>query len=99
MQNGAIFLSRPWENYELTIIITYIHKPELLGSLSAANMHTCNELGLNVDLSADLETNFTWTPPLAAWQNKISLEGPEAMTDEELEAVFAKLEQHRCTNA
>jgi len=99
MQNGAIFLSRPWENYELTIIITYIHKPELLGSLSAANMHTCNELGLNVDLSADLETNFTWTPPLAAWQTEISLEGLEAITDKEFKAAFVELEQRDLTDA
>src|SRR5882672_6609278 len=30
------------------------------------HMHTHNEPGLNVYLSADLKTNFTWTPPLAA---------------------------------
>ena len=64
-----------------------------------AHMHTCNKPGLNIDLSADLETNFTWTPPLAAWQTKISLEGPEAITDEELEAAFAELEQRNSTDA
>jgi hypothetical protein len=61
-------------------------------------MHTRNEPGLNIDLSADLETNFTWTPPLAVWQTKISLHGPEAITDEELEAGFAELEQHDLTD-
>jgi len=36
-------------------------------------MHTHNEPGLNVDLSTDLDTNFTWTPPLAAQQTEIQL--------------------------
>ena len=62
-------------------------------------MHTGKEPGLNVDLSADLETNFTWTLPLAAQQTEISLEGPEAITDEELEAAFAELEQLDLTDA
>ena len=62
-------------------------------------MHTRNKPGLNIDLSADLMTSFTWTPPLAAQQTKISLEGPEAITDEELEAVFAELEQHDSRDA
>ena len=53
-------------------------------------MHTRNEPGLNIDLSADLETNFTWTPPLTARQTEISLDSPEAITDEELEAGFAE---------
>ena len=64
-----------------------------------AHMHTRNEPGLNIDLSADLETNFTWTPPLAARQTEISLDGPEAITDEELEAAFAELEQRDSTDA
>jgi hypothetical protein len=62
-------------------------------------MHTRNEPGLNIDLSADLETNFTWTPPLTARQTEISLDSPEAITDEELEAGFAELEQHDLTDA
>ena len=62
-------------------------------------MHTRNEPGLNIDLSADLETNFTWTPPLTAQQTEISLDSPEAITDEELEAGFAELEQHDLTDA
>ena len=62
-------------------------------------MHTGKELGLNVDLSADLKTNFTWTPPLAARQTKISLEGLEAITDKELEAAFVELEQRNSTDA
>ena len=62
-------------------------------------MHTRNKPGLNIDLSADLETNFTWTPPLTAQQTEISLDSPEAITDEELEAGFAELEQHDLTDA
>ena len=58
-------------------------------------MHTCN----NVDLLADLETNFTWTPPLAAWQTKISLEDLEAITEEIVKAAFAELEHHDLTDA
>ena len=64
-----------------------------------AHMHTRNEPGLNIDLSADLETNFTWTPPLAAQQTEISLDSLEAITDEELEAAFAELEQRDSTDA
>ena len=63
-----------------------------------AHMHTRNDLGLNIDLSADLETNFTWTPPLAAQQTEISLDSPEAITDEDLEAAFAELEQRNSTD-
>ena len=44
-------------------------------------------------------TLCTWTPPLAARQTEISLEGPEAITDEELEAAFAELEQRNSTDA
>jgi len=62
-------------------------------------MHTGKEPGLNVDLSADLKTNFTWTPPRAARQTEISLEGLEAITDKELEAAFVELEQCNSTDA
>ena len=68
-------------------------------SISGCLRITRNEPGLNIDLSADLKTNFTWTPPLAARQTEISLEGPEAITDEELEAAFAELEQRDSTDA
>ena len=64
-----------------------------------AYMHTHNEPGLNVNLWADLKTNFTWTPPLAAQQTKICLKDPKAITDEELEVAFAKLEQCNLTDA
>jgi len=48
-----------------------------------------------VDLAKDLETGFTWTPPLATniSANNADLEGPEGISDEEIEAAFAELEQ------
>ena len=56
-------------------------------------MHTHNKPGINVDLATDIETNFTWKPPLTTKESDVSLEGPESITDEELEAAFVKLEQ------
>ena len=37
-----------------------------------AHMHTRNEPGINVDLTTDLKTNFTWTLPLATQQTKLT---------------------------
>ena len=56
-------------------------------------MHTHNEPSVNVDLATDIETNFTWKLPLTTKESDVSLEGPESITDEELEAAFAELEQ------
>ena len=56
-------------------------------------MHTHNKPGINVDLATDIETNFTWKLPLTTKKSDVSLEGPESITDEELEAAFAELEQ------
>ena len=60
-----------------------------------AHMHTRNEIGINVDLVSDLETNFTWTPPLATstQQTEVSLEGPEGITDDDIDTAFADLEK------
>jgi hypothetical protein len=62
---------------------------------SAKNMHTQKDGGVDVDLAQDLETNFTWMPPLATSvsANSANLEGPGSISVEELEAAFAELEQ------
>jgi hypothetical protein len=54
-------------------------------------MHTCKAGGINVGLAADILQNFTWTPPLAP-QSDNNLEGPEAITDEDIEAAFTDIE-------
>jgi hypothetical protein len=58
-----------------------------------AHMHTRNEPGINVDLTADLKTNFTWTPPLATQQtdSEIDLAGPESITEDDIDAAFIEL--------
>ena len=56
-------------------------------------MHTHNKPGINVDLAMDIKTNFTWKSSLTTKESDVSLEGPESITDEELEAAFAELEQ------
>jgi hypothetical protein len=56
-----------------------------------AHMHTCEGGGINVGLAADILQNFTWTPPLAP-QSDNNLEGPEAITDEDIEAAFTDIE-------
>ena len=56
-------------------------------------MHTHNKPGINVDLAMDIKTNLTWKSPLTTKESDVSLEGPESITDEELEAAFAELEQ------
>ena len=60
-----------------------------------AHMHTRKDGRIDVDLAKDLETNFTWTPPLATnvSANSADLEGPESISEEEIEAAFAELEQ------
>ena len=57
-------------------------------------MHTHKDRGINVDLTTDIAANYTWKPPLATQQNDDSLEGPEGITDEDIEEAFAELDQH-----
>ena len=49
-------------------------------------------LGILLRVQADILQNFTQTPPLAP-QSDNNLEGPEAITDEDIEAVFTDIEQ------
>jgi hypothetical protein len=58
-------------------------------------MHTQKDGRVDVDFAQDLETNFTWTPPLTTnvSANSADLEGPESISAEELEAALAELEQ------
>lgn len=58
-----------------------------------SHMHTRKDRGINVDLATDIAANFTWTPPLATQQHDDSLEGPEGITDEDIEEAFAELDQ------
>ena len=59
------------------------------------HMHTCKDPGVDVQLATDLETNFTWTPPLATngFVNSGDLEGPEGISEEDIDAAFAELEE------
>lgn len=56
------------------------------------HMHTRENGGINVDLATDIADNFTWTPPLSTGQPEVSLEGPESITDAELDAAFDEIE-------
>ena len=60
-----------------------------------AHMHTRKDPGVDVQLATDLETNFTWTPPLATnrFVNGGDLEGPEGISEEDIDAAFAELEE------
>ena len=63
-----------------------------------AHMHTQPQLGINLEVAADLTKNFTWVPPLAAQSESDSddcLAGPEAVTDEELSSAFDALEHKK----
>jgi hypothetical protein len=60
------------------------------------HMCTRNTTGINADLTTDIKTNFTWSPPLARQgpaSNDDSLEGPESITPEDFDAAFDKLDQ------
>ena len=60
------------------------------------HMHTHNTAGINADLATDIQTNFTWSPPLARQgpaSNDDLLEGPESITPEDFDAAFDELDQ------
>ncbi|KAN0101259.1 hypothetical protein V8E55_001243 [Tylopilus felleus] len=62
------------------------------------HMHTRPQLGINLEVAADLTKNFTWVPPLAAQSESDSddcLAGPEAVTDKELSSAFDALEREK----
>jgi hypothetical protein len=58
-----------------------------------AHMDTRTNRGINVDLATNIQHNFTWTPPLALPSRGNDLEGLESITDEDIEAAFAEIEQ------
>ena len=63
-------------------------------------MHTRTNGGINVDLATDMQHNFTWTPPLASLSHRDDdLEGPESITDEDIDAASAEIEQRNAGNA
>ena len=58
-------------------------------------MHTQAQPGINVDLTTDLTTYFTWTPPITATPTvgtDNDLLGPESITPDELDEAFGALE-------
>jgi hypothetical protein len=59
------------------------------------HMHTRKDPGVDVQLATDLKTNFTWTPPLATngFVNGGDLEGAEGISEEDIDAAFAELEE------
>ncbi|KIK75105.1 hypothetical protein PAXRUDRAFT_173810 [Paxillus rubicundulus Ve08.2h10] len=59
-----------------------------------AHMHTRNEPGINLEVSKNLQDNFTWVPPLSGVSND-DLAGPESISLNEIEAEFAALEEQR----
>ena len=59
-------------------------------------MHTRNTAGINANLTTDIQTNFTWSPPLAHQgpaSNDDLLEGPESITPEDFDVAFDELDQ------
>ena len=58
-------------------------------------MHTYTNRGINVDLVTDIQHNFTWTLPLASlsYDNDL-VESLENITNKDIEAPFAEIEQH-----
>lgn len=57
-----------------------------------AHMHAREESGIDVPLASDLETTFTWAPPITSATNFDSLDALEGRALEELEAAFADLD-------
>lgn len=57
-----------------------------------AHMHTRDQPGINVDVAKDLEERFTWVPPLLAHSDE-DLAGPEAISLDEVDALFSAFEQ------
>jgi hypothetical protein len=60
-------------------------------------MHTSAQPGINVDVAADLEANFAWTPPLAPQTQNVDdvLVGPESISLDEISATFTLLEHEK----
>ncbi|KAH7904404.1 hypothetical protein BJ138DRAFT_1119448 [Hygrophoropsis aurantiaca] len=60
-------------------------------------MHTRNKPGINFDVAADPEANFTWVPPLASEGDNIDdyLAGLEARTPEDLDEALVALEREK----
>ncbi|KAG1799160.1 hypothetical protein EV424DRAFT_1267167, partial [Suillus variegatus] len=58
------------------------------------HMHTREEVGINVDVTQDLEANFAWAPPLAAEPQDADdlLAGPETISADEIAEAFDALE-------
>ncbi|KAH7915195.1 hypothetical protein BJ138DRAFT_1195350 [Hygrophoropsis aurantiaca] len=58
-------------------------------------MHTRNKPGINFDVAADIDANFTWVPPLASEGDNIDdyLAGLEARTPEDLDEALVALER------
>lgn len=57
-----------------------------------AHMHTRDQPGINIDVAKDLEERFTWVPPLVV-QSDEDLAGPEAISLDEIDALFSAFEQ------
>ncbi|KAG2353490.1 hypothetical protein BDR07DRAFT_1495575 [Suillus spraguei] len=53
--------------------------------------------GINVEIAADLEANFTWAPPFAPQTQNVDddLAGPESISLNEIDAAFALLEHEK----
>ncbi|THG96592.1 hypothetical protein EW145_g7752 [Phellinidium pouzarii] len=56
-------------------------------------MHTQDGGSINTGLAADLETSFTWEPPLSVCENNDKLIVPENIALEELDTAFSELEK------
>ena len=55
-------------------------------------MHTLSHTGIDTNLAKELETTFTWMPPLAVDSDEDYLAGPESITDEELAEAFERVD-------
>ncbi|KAG2075185.1 hypothetical protein BDR04DRAFT_1228939 [Suillus decipiens] len=56
-----------------------------------AYVHTGAQPGIDVDVTAGLEVNFAWAPPLAPQTQNVDddLAGPESISLDEIDATFA----------
>ena len=57
-----------------------------------AHMHIRDQPGININVAKDLEERFTWVPLLLAQSNE-DLAGPEAISLNELDALFSTVGQ------
>ena len=57
-------------------------------------MHTTELPGIDTEVAKQLETDFTFVPPLAAVSGDAgySLEGPESLSLDDIDTEFARLE-------